>query len=374
MINRRNVLWSTLAPLLLAAADTATAAAPLGRQRIATAWRLPGEASPDAGQHVGVLDIDWDAGQVVLSSLHTVPTRAHGLRALDDGGYVAVANRPGRWLLRCDAAGAITKMIDGTHDTDGFSFNGHVELSADGDWLYSTETDPSTGAGWMVVRDVRTLARVAQFPSGGIDPHQLLRAADGTLLVANGGIPRDARARKRAGERMAPSLARLDANDGRMLGQWTLPDPQLSLRHLAWSHGPAPLLGVALQAEHDDPELRAAAPLLAVWDGERLTLPCTDTGGRGYAGDIAAGPGGGFVLSAQKQGRGLWWQPGQPERLTLVAELTEPCGLLPLPDGAGVAISAGRGVARWHATQEPRLLRWPVTLAPDHHWVALATV
>ena len=67
----------------------------------------------------------------------------------------------------------------------------------------------------------------------------------------------------------------------------------------------------------------------------------------------------------------LLWQPARPERLTRVTELTETCGLLPLPDSAGVAISAGLGVARWHATQAPRLMRWPVALAPDHHWVAL---
>lgn len=377
MMNRRQVLAATLAPVLLAVGRQAGATpAPLGTQRIATAWRLPGGRSPDSGHHVGIVEIDWDAGDVHLAALQAVPARAHGLLALADGGFVAVANRPGRWMMRCDAEGAVVRQIDTTADAAGRTLNGHVASSADGLWLYTTETDPVTGAGCVGVRDARTLARVAQFGSGGIDPHQLLRAADGSLVVANGGIVRDAWARKVKGERMAPSLVRIAPGNGKVQGQWTLRDAQISLRHLAWAHAtdasPAPLLGVALQAEHDEPEARAASPLLAVWDGTRLAVPSTGTSGGGYAGDIAAGPGGGFVLSAQKAGRGLWWHPGAPEVLTKVAELTEPCGLLPLLDGAGVALSAGRGVARWHATQAPRLLRWPVALAPDHHWVALS--
>jgi hypothetical protein len=221
------------------------------------------------------------------------------------------------------------------------------------------------------VRDLRSLARQAEWPSAGIDPHQCVRAGDGTLLVANGGIPRDREGRKIDLERMAPSLVRLDPTRGSLLGQWRLQDSRLSLRHLAWAEGGAPLLGVALQAEHDDADRRREAPVLAVWDGEQLRAIPADARAAGYAGDISAGPGGGFVISAQKSGRGLWWHPGAPERMTVVAELTEPCAMAPWPKGAGALISAGRGVARWHAHLPPRMLPWPTALAPDNHWVML---
>ena len=46
----------------------------------------------------------------------------------------------------------------------------------------------------------------------------MLRAADGSLMVANGGIPRDAEGRKIELERMAPSLVRLDPRGGELLG------------------------------------------------------------------------------------------------------------------------------------------------------------
>lgn len=137
------------------------------------------------------------------------------------------------------------------------------------------------------------------------------------------------------------------------------------------SPGSPPLLGVALQAEHDRLEQRRAAPTLAVWDGRSLHVATQDASAGGYAGDIAAGPAGGFVISAQKVRRALWWHPGRPERLTRVAELTEPCGLASLDEGAGVLLSAGRGTARWHVRDAPAMLPWPVPLAPDNHWVVL---
>jgi uncharacterized protein len=114
------------------------------------------------------------------------------------------------------------------------------------------------------------------------------------------------------------------------------------------------------------------SPVLAVWNGQSLHLPRTaDTRGGGYAGDISAGPGGGFVLSAQKQGRALWWHPREPEQLTLVAQLTEPCALVAWPGAAGVQIGAARGLALWRARRTPAMLAWPATMALDNHAVRL---
>lgn len=366
MLKRRSLLQAL--PALLAGALPVRARAG-AVDRIATAWQLAGAEAAGAGAfQVGVFRIDWDTGRIALDSALPVPTRAHGLLALADGGFAAVANRPGRWLLRADAEGRVAARVD--EAAPGRSFNGHVEASADGQWLFTTETRTADQSGWISVRDPRTLARVDEFNSGGIDAHQLLHAADGALLVAHGGILRDAAARKREGERMTPSLVRIAPTNGQVLGRWTLPDERLSIRHIAWAAGPSPLLGLALQAEHDDPRERGAAPVLAVWNGQSLRLPCADTGAAGYVGDIAAGPGGGFVLSAQKQGRGLWWNPGAPDRLTPMAELTEPCALV--PSAEGVLLGAGRGIARWQVAGASSMLRWPVALAPDNHAVRLA--
>lgn len=359
-----------LSPCWLAAAARvragSTPAAPVPADRLALAWR-----DADGADHVGVLQPDWEAGRLVLQARVPLTGRAHGLLAEADGGFLAVAQRPGRWLLRCDAAGAMQQQLDLTQAGETCTLNGHALASADGHWLFTTETDPATGAGWIGVRDTRTLRRVAGFQSHGLDPHQLTLTSRGALLVANGGIARDSLGRKTGPDGMVSSLAQIDPVSGRLQGRWQLADPQLSLRHLAWADGPEPLLGVALQAEHADPARRQEAPALALWDGQTLRVPSHDARAGGYAGDIVAGPGGGFVISAQKEGRCLWWHPGDAASFTTVAELREPCALAAGADGAGVLIGAGRGAARWHTQQAPRLLAWPVPLAPDNHWVQL---
>jgi uncharacterized protein len=374
-MKRRSVLLAALPllpPRLRAAENAIDDASREPVHRLATAWRVPAPAAETSADRVGIIEVDWQTGRARVLSELAVAGRAHGLLALPDGGFLAVANRPGRWVLRCDAAGRLLQRLDIANERPARTFNGHVESGADAAWLYTTETDPTTGTGWVSVRDARTLARVAEFQSAGIDPHQLVRTADGALMVANGGIPRDDEGRKIELDRMAPSLVRLDPRNGELLGLWRMADPRLSVRHLAWAAGETPLLGVALQAEHDAADVRRDAPTLAVWNGQRLHVASADARGGGYAGDLAAGPGGGFVLSAQKVGRGLWWHPGAPEQLTLVAELTEPCALAPWPGGAGVLIGAARGIARWHARLAPRMLPWPVPMVLDNHWVVLA--
>jgi uncharacterized protein len=366
MLRRRAMLAAPL-PLL----GLRVHAAELHAQRLATAWRTP------AGDHrVGILVVDWAAARIAVVAEVALPGRAHGLLPLPDGGFVVVANRPGRWLMRLDRSGVVARTWQVPEG--GRTLNGHAELAADGRTLLTSETDPGTGDGWVARRHIDTLAPGgAGFASQGIDPHQMLSTGDGTLWVANGGIARDALGRKLAGAPMAPSLVRLAVADGTLRGHWTLPDPRLSIRHLALAAGGGePFVGVALQAEHDTHAERVAAPALAVCDGRQLhlpTLPAADAAlAAGYAGDISAGPGGGFVVSAQKQGRALWWHPGDPGRLTRVAEITEPCGLVAWPDGAGTQVSAGRGLALWHARHGARMLAWPLPLAPDNHIVRLA--
>ena len=363
-MQRRHALQGLLALALSRPAQAAGSPAP---ERYAIACRRDGR---DVAM---LLDIDWHAGRLVLRAETALPGRAHGLEPLADGGVLVVANRPGRWLWRLDAAGAVVARSEWADRPDARTLNGHAIVGDDGSTAWSTETDPRSGRGWLVRRDLRTLAPQDAFETHGADPHQLLHADAGRLVLANGGIARDAAGRRREGEPVDSSLVLIDAASGRLAGRWTLPDRDLSLRHLAWSHD-GQRLGVALQAEHADAAQRAAAPLLAVLDGSRLVVPSTDHRHQGYAGDIAPAPGGGFVLSAQKAGRCLWWQPQTPGRLTVVAELTEPCALAPSDEGLGVAIGAGLGAARWHAEQAPRMLSWPAPLAPDNHWVRLVRV
>lgn len=337
--------------------------------RVGGGWRMN-----ERDYQVGALVIDWVAGAVRTEFALTLPTLPHAIVPEPGGGFLAVATRPGTWIVRADAEGRLAQRLDAADEGDARSFDGHVIASLDGQWLYTGETDRKTGEGWVSVRDVRHLRKVAEHRTHGIDPHQILVDRRGRLVVANGGIPRTATGAKRDLDRMNPTLVHMDPKTGEKLGEWTLPDARLSPHHIAWSRplreGDEPLLGIGLQAEHDAPADRRDAPLLALWDGKALTIPSRQVVD-GYAGDVAPGPNGGFVLTAQRANRIVLWQPHKADEFLTIGQVQNPCGLWPLADAPGVAIGGGLGLARWHPSEPARMLRWPKGMAAGNHWALL---
>jgi hypothetical protein len=250
----------------------------------------------------------------------------------------------------------------------------------DSQYLFTGETDPRDDSGWISVRDRRTLQRIAQWPTHGIEPHDLKLEASGALLVANGGIRRTRNDRKRDLDRMESSLARFDSHNGKLLGKWQLEDPRLSLRHMAWgtaADGLRPLLGIGIQAEHTSDVARQEAPVLAVWDGRDLTVPSHAADAVGYAGDITPAACGGFVLSSNKVNGAFWWRPDDPAKLTLIAHLTEAYALSTSQSAAmdrDVVICFARGAALWHPHKPASLLLWPKPMVMENHWTTLTSM
>lgn len=344
---------------------------------IAAAWRGP---NPGDTYYAGVMAADWDSKKLEIRHAVALPTRPHGLTPEADGSLLVTGVRPGGWLMRIDRDGKQVQKIDLIDETSSARLNGHVVVSPRGDVIYTTETDMKTGRGLIGVRDRQSLKKLAEWQTHGQEPHQLLVDDAGHLMVANGGIPRTAADKKYDLHRMDASLVRLDGQSGRLLRQWTLDDPRLSLRHLAWSHWPAAdkkFLGIAMQAEHDDPAARAAAPILAVLDGVDLTIPTRVSDGAGYAGDIAPAYNGGFALSSNQVGLAQLWHPATPDKLTRIVELQEAYALTgwegPKP-GGGVLVSTALGLVRWHPSAKPALLPWPEKMAVDNHWVLIDEV
>lgn len=375
MLNRRSLLIALAGSLpgLALGGILRPAGSGDGVLRIAASWRGPRTADPYL---LGVLGFDAAAGTLRVLWQQRLPGRAHGLSALPDGSLVVLAVRPGHWLRHYAADGTLLNTVALAADAPRH-FTGHAVASRDGRLLFTGETDSRDDRGFIGVRDAATLALLDAWPSGGIEPHDLRLDASGALLVANGGIRRAPGDRKRDLHRMESSIARLDTATGQLLGQWRLDDPRLSLRHLAWSRSldGRPLLGIGLQAEHDDPARRSEAPVLAVWDGVSLSIPTHAADAEGYAGDICAAPLGGFLLSSNRTGSALWWRPDQPGRLTLVARLTEAYALGSHESGGspdGALISSARGAALWHPARAPALLPWPAAMVMENHWLPLA--
>jgi uncharacterized protein len=263
-----------------------------------TAW------DDTAGRHhIGLLQIDNDIARIVAAL--EVPTRAHGLVCVADGSVYAVARRPGDWLLhwrpQLGAPPAGRQVQRWAWALEDRRFNGHLLLAADGQTLYSTETDLASGQGLLVRRDAATLEETAAWPTAGADPHDLEWLADGRLLVANGGIrgnPETGRAKLDL-QRMDSSLVAIDPGSGRLSGQWRLADRWLGMRHLSRHHSGC--IGVALQAEHTVAAELARAPVLAIfdpWRDELRTVP-SDHDSAAYAGDITQLPEG-WALSCPR--------------------------------------------------------------------------
>ncbi|WP_348946438.1 DUF1513 domain-containing protein [Chitinibacter sp. FCG-7] len=337
--------------------------------RIAAAWRDPKESDP---YFAGILLADWQTKSLSIDSAVKLPTRPHGICIEPDGHLLIVGVRPGTWLMRCDAQGNVV----GQHSmqAENTRLNGHALLSADGSKVFTSETELETGRGVIGVRERDTLKKIASWDSWGIDPHQLAFDAQGRLMIANGGVPRDARDAKYDLHRMDSTLVRLDASSGQKLGLWRLPDPRLSMRHLALAQRPdgSELLGLALQAEHGSEAARAAAPVFALLANDQLQIPSTDNDGIGLSGDIVPALQGGFVLSCSKANQALLWQAAAAKKLSKAIEFKETYALAawPGPDrGNGVLAATAYGLVRWHPSAPGQFLAWPKPMALDNHWV-----
>lgn len=337
---------------------------------VAAAWRGP---NPGDSYFAGALVADWETRKLDIRHAVPLPSRPHGLLPEADGGMLVVAARPGTWLMRCDAQGKVQQRVS-LEESSTRRFCGHAIVAANGEVLLTTETEHGQGRGRIGVRDRRTLQKLDEWDTHGIDPHQLALDAAGQLIVANGGVPRTLTDQKYDLQRMESSLVRLDTASGKRLRQWRLDDPRLSLRHIAWSHSPVDdeaYLGIAIQAEHDRREERAQSPILAVLDGDRLFVPTRANDGIGYAGDIAAAWDGGFVLSSNQVGLAQLWHPAAGERMTPLVRMEEAYALTSwrgTGSSGGVLVATALGLVRSHPRLKPVALPWPQPMTLDNHW------
>ncbi|WP_168735333.1 DUF1513 domain-containing protein [Pseudothauera rhizosphaerae] len=304
-----------------------------------------------------------------------LPERGHDIawHPSGDGSAVVAARRPGRFLLRWDVAGGRRLAEFDVYDADeDIRLEGHLAFSRDGRLLFATESELIDGQGRVGVYDARTLERLASWPTAGIGPHAVFPLADGPLAVANGGIltlPETGRLKHNL-DRMDPSLAVLDPADGRVLAQYRLPDPWMSVRHVAQAADGR--IAVSLQNEAADaatPDY--ARPLFATVEDGALrygaATPEALAACGPYAGDIAAvdGPAGTvFAVSCSVAGTlALWHADGR-----YVGHLPAP-GVCALTVADGGLLATGDGGELWAvAAAEARTqARWPHAYAFDNH-------
>lgn len=188
--------------------------------------------APDGSFGVATLT---EAGEIVE---HTaLPARAHGMAYSAAGKRtVAFARRPGTYAMILSADGSAEPVVIAA--ADGRHFYGHGCFSADGRLLYATENDFAANRGMIGIYDgTRSFARIGEFPTYGIGPHDMTLSADGRMLaIANGGIEThpDFGRTKLNLDHMEPSLTLVDTVNGALIQKHTLPADlsRLSTRHV----------------------------------------------------------------------------------------------------------------------------------------------
>jgi len=318
-----------------------------------------------------VLDADGRDRRVV-----PLPDRGHSF-ALDParGRAVAFGRQPGFYAVAFDVDGA--RPPQAMQAAAGRHFFGHGVYLPDGRLMYATENDYEAGRGVVGVYDASPGGghrRVGEFDSGGIGPHEVVLLADGkTLCVANGGIlthPDYGKLELNL-DTMRPSLAYLDATDGRLLERVELPADlhQLSIRHLALAADGAVWFGCqhmgpagerpALVGRHR----RGRAPELYAGPGEVLR------GLRNYVGSVAADASGAVIAtSSPVGGRIVYWDAVAGKCLGVTA-LPDGCGVAPGPAGGFLASSGLGDMVRVAPGADPAALRpTEAGLAWDNHF------
>ncbi|NUS69611.1 MAG: DUF1513 domain-containing protein [Ensifer adhaerens] len=188
--------------------------------------------APDGSYGVATLT---EAGEIIDRT--ALPARAHGM-AYSPVSHrtVAFARRPGTYAMVLATDGGAEPVVIAA--AEGRHFYGHGCFSADGKLLYATENDFAANRGMVGIYDGSNhFARIGEFPTYGIGPHDMTLSADGKLLaIANGGIEThpDFGRTKLNLDHMEPSLTLVDTATGALVQKHGLPDDlsRLSTRHV----------------------------------------------------------------------------------------------------------------------------------------------
>jgi hypothetical protein len=275
---------------------------------------------------------------------HPLPSRAHQVLKHPSKPWVLViARRPGQYLQIIDLeTKALIKQLE---PSAGQHFSGHMQISSDGKWLYTTENITDTSQGKVVVRDLNDFTVSEQFTSGGIGPHQLiLDNQANVMVVANGGIHTKDR-KKLNLESMQANLSYIDLVTKEVLEQAFLSKAhfQLSIRHIDINTAGEVAIAMQYQGERTD-----IVPLVATHKrGEELTfLEIPDNQYfqiKHYCGSVCYDSTGDTVaVSAPRGDRILFWQVRTANYIGSI-KVRDGCGVARSSIKGHFAVSSGRG-------------------------------
>ncbi|WP_375263038.1 DUF1513 domain-containing protein [Palleronia sp.] len=313
---------------------------------------LPLRARAQTGPVFAAATIEGERHGIALLSrdgeiLHhlLLPGRGHDVTASPDGRWiVAFARRPGTFALATSPAGDAPHVFTAP---EGRHFYGHGVFSPDGRLLIATENDYENARGVLGLYDATDgFARIGEWDTHGIGPHDLNLMPDGrTLVVANGGMDTHPDYGREILNlpTMEPSVVFLDAGDGHLIERHTLPAAwsQHSTRHMDLLPDGSVFVGCQWQgAMADCPPM-----LLRFRKGEgqaAIGLGAeAEAAFRGYVGSVATNPGAGTVAITSPHGDVAAIVDGVSGKLLSLRHQADVCGVA--WDGADFITSDGAG-------------------------------
>ncbi len=336
LIDRRDFLKAAGASFAAALAPSAWAATLETDAVFATAF-----VRRDGSYGAGILS---EAGKLLYSV--ALPDRGH------DVTFDPVSQRS---VVFPRKPGTVAVVFDHTRRAEpltiasvsGRHFYGHGVFSPDGALLYATENDFDNAAGMIGVYDAKGgFARVGEFPTHGVGPHELLLLEDGrTLAIANGGIethPDFGKAKLNLAT-MQPSYVLIDRLSGDLLEKHQLsPDlNRLSIRHMDADRSGTIWFSCQYEgATADRPPLVGRAPRGK--DLELLEMPEKALNSlHNYIGAMAANREAGTMAVSSPSGNSYVVFDTASGKVVSATDMTEVCGIA--PDRDGFIASSGAG-------------------------------
>lgn len=187
--------------------------------------RMPYRGGDEGGSVLTLLELSTGVATHVALDF----PEAHALVDLGAHGWAIVGNH--RVLTLTERDFRVRRRVEAP---EGREFGGHAVLLADGARLVvglrTARSAEESRLGELAVVDVATGATTGRLASGGYEPHDLRRLADGRLVVANYGNKR--RADLQSYEAFAPTIALFDGVSLSL--EKIVPGPSLgALSHLA---------------------------------------------------------------------------------------------------------------------------------------------
>lgn len=275
-----------------------------------------------------------------------LPARGHAAAAHPTRPEaVAFARRPGTFaiVIECKIGRERARL----QCTRGRHFYGHGTFSRDGNLLFTTENDYEAGRGRIGVWDARNgYARIDEWDSGGIGPHDIKRLpSTDTLVVANGGIDThpDTGRTKLNISTMAPNLAYIE--DGAVIETAMLPHVmhKNSIRHLAINARGDVAFGMQWQGDQSPQALLGTHRR-----GSEITLmQATSDQVRqldSYVGSIAYSKDGGTIAVTSPRGDIVHFYDGSAGVFIRDSLVMDACGLAAFENG--FVVTSGTGELR----------------------------